>query len=64
MGIMALTLEGKVRFTCSWSHFVGLIEPELLDAFAKQQYIILILYYKPKTLKFGMVSFKMLLMQL
>jgi hypothetical protein len=56
-----LSLERKVRLTCSWSHFVGLIEPEILDAFAKHQYIILI-FYKPKTFKFGMVSFKLLLM--
>ena len=56
-----LTPERKVRLTCAWSHFVGLIEFHLLEPFGKLPNINRI-YNKPKTSKLWICPFILLLM--
>ena len=58
---LTLTPERKVQSTCAWSHFVGLIEPQILMGLGTLPHASLILYC-PKTSKFWMVSIKLLLM--
>ena len=58
---LTLTPERKVQSTCAWSHFVGLIEPNLLKPFGKVSTVITILY-NLKTFKIGEVLIKLLLM--
>ena len=56
-----LTPERKVRLTCAWSHFVGLIEFYLLEPFGKLPNMNRI-YNKPKTSKLWICPFILLLM--
>ena len=48
----ALSRERKVQLTCSWSHFVGLIETQPMEPFAKFSNAIKILD-KHLSSKFG-----------
>ena len=56
-----LTPERKVRLTCAWSHFVGLIEFYLLEPFGKLPNMNRI-YNKPKTSKLWIFPLILLLM--
>ena len=58
---LTLTPERKVQSTCVWSHFVGLIEPQLLIGLGTLPHVCMILYC-PNTSKLRMVSIKLLLM--
>ena len=58
-----LTPERKVRLTCAWSHFVGLIEFYLLEPFGKLPNMNRI-YNKPKTSKLWICPFILLLMSI
>ena len=58
---LALTPERKVQLTCAWSHFVGLIELQILICLGTLKHVSMIRYC-PKTLKFRMMSIKLLLM--
>ena len=58
---LALTPERKVQLTCAWSHFVGLIELQILICLGTLKHVSMIRYC-PKTLKFRMMSIKLRLM--
>ena len=55
------TPERKVRLTCAWSHFVGLIQFYLLEPFGKLPNMNRI-YNKPKTSKLWIFPLILLLM--
>ena len=58
---LALTPERKVQLTCAWPHFVGLIELQILICLGTLKHVSMLRYW-PKTLKFRMMSIKLLLM--
>ena len=57
--LWALNPERRVQLTCAWSHFVGLMKPQLLIFLGTLPHVSMILYCL-KTSQFLMVSITLL----